>query len=133
MCFLDFQISRVGSPLLDFSYYIYTSAPKHVLEDIDKYLNIYYDSLCSCLQEYGCNPDDVFPYAVFIKHWQKYSKFGLILSLLLFRFALCDKDEAPNLTDQDYAEDFLRPIKNEDALNERVINVVKHFVDNNLI
>lgn len=131
MCFLDFQLSRLGSPLKDFAYFFYTCAPKHFLTEIDKYLQIYYDSLCKCLREYGCDPEIVFPRSVMKEHWRKHSKLGLTFSLMLFRLALYDEDEVPSVSD--FNTELLKPMKKEDVLNEKLIDIANHFVDNNLI
>lgn len=133
MRFLDFQLSRLGSPLLDVAYYFYSIAPKHALVDTDRYLKIYYKSLAESLQKFECDPDEVFPFDLIKQHWRKYSKFGLVLSAVLFRIALCDKDEAPSVTDSDFSNDLLSSIKNQNDVDLRTINVITHFVDNNLI
>lgn len=133
MRFLDFQISRLGSPLMDFSYFFYTCAPKQVLDDVEKYLNIYHNSIAKSLKELGCDPEKVFPFTLMKSHWKKYSKYGLVLSATFIRSFICDKDEAPNLTSDQFFVDFAKPIRNEEELNRRITNLVTHFLENNLI
>lgn len=133
MCFIDFQLCRLGSPLIEFSHYLYSSASKESFGNIDHYLQIYYDSLTGSLEKLGSDPEVVFPFNVLKEHWRKYSKVGLVMSIMLFKFMLCERDEAPNMTESQFIDDYLRPIRNEEELNRRMINVVTHFVDNNLI
>ncbi|CAG2055219.1 unnamed protein product [Timema podura] len=52
--FLDFQISRFSSPVLDLHYFLYSSVRYDVLKDIGALLAEYYNALIKNLQQLGC-------------------------------------------------------------------------------
>lgn len=131
--FIDFQISRVGWPVLDFSYFFYTCAPKNLLSQVDKFLGVYYESLFYFMEELGSKPEELFSLSALKEHWRKYSHFGLIMSISLFKFMLCDDDELYSITETEFAKAFVNPIKKEDLCNRRSIDVIMHFAEYNLI
>lgn len=133
MRFVDFQISRLGSPLLDFAYFFYTCSPKRILDDVDKYLEIYHISLSSFLKELGSDPEKVFPFCVLKEHWRKYSKFGLVMANVLLIFMLLDEGESFTISENDFPKAFVTPIKNQKLCDQRAIDVITHFADRNLI
>lgn len=130
MRFLDFQLARVHSAAFDLAYFIHLSAPKRVLDEVDKYLRIYYNSLSDFLKELGSDPDSVFPFDVFMMQWKKYRKFGLAMGLVGFRFMLTEQDEVPELTTKEILEQSLvRDIANQKEQDRRVIDMVRYFVE----
>lgn len=133
MHFANFQTSRHGSPTLDFAYFFYTCSPKNVLNNVDKYLVVYHDSLSEFLGEFGSNPEKVFPRSLLWGHWKKYNKFGLVTSNILFKFILVSEDESLSIDEGEFAKAVIELIKNEKLCNERGIDVITHFCDRNLI
>ncbi|RZC37726.1 EcKinase and/or DUF1679 domain containing protein, partial [Asbolus verrucosus] len=77
MRFLDFQLSRVGSPVIDLSYFLYSCADEEVLNNFDSILKVYHSSISDCLSELGCDPETAFPFKKLKEHWREYGKFGL--------------------------------------------------------
>lgn len=119
--------------MLDFAYFFYTCAPKSVLDDLDKYLELYHRSLSEFLVELGSDPETVFPLSVLKEHWRKYSKFGLVMANVLFKFMLLSEGESFTIAKNDFCKVFVTPIKNEKLCNERAVDVIMHFIDRNLI
>lgn len=119
--------------MLDFAYFFYTDAPKDILDDLDKYLEIYHQSLSTFLKELGSNPEKVFPLSTVKEHWRKYSKFGLVMANVLFKFMLLAEGESFSISENEFAKAFVTPIKNEKICNQRAIDVIMHFADRNLI
>lgn len=74
MALVDFQISRVGSPVYDLSYCLYAAATKDILDKLDELLDEYFNSLKQMLLLFGENVDDIYPYTVFKDEWRRYSK-----------------------------------------------------------
>lgn len=97
MNILDFQVSRVTIPVCDLSYFLYACAPKSILDDLDKYLQIYHESLSDNLRKLGSDPEKIFPYIVLKEQWKNNSKYGFIMALIVIRLMLCDSDESPDL------------------------------------
>lgn len=128
--FLDFQISRLHSPGFELAHFLYLSAPKRVMDEIDKYLIYYHKALSDFLRQLGSDPDVLLPFEVLLKDWRKYRTFGLAMSLFCFRFMLSEEDEAVSLTTkEDYKDKYGKEISNQEEQDKRVIDVVKHFVE----
>lgn len=133
MRFVDFQISRLGSPILDFAYFFYTSSPKNIMANVDKYLEIYHGSFSSFLTELGSDPEKLFSLSLLKEHWRKYSQFGLVMSVVLFTFMLKGDGEPVSITENEFYKAFVTPIKNQELCDQRAIDVIAHFADKNLI
>lgn len=133
MRFLDWQIARMATPIIDLSYFFYTSAGKKDLDDFEKYQKIYHESLSSFLRQMRCDPEKLFPFEVFRQHWVKYAKYGLMTSFLLLHIMHLDSSEAPELTDEAFTGTFDKPIKEEGKYKRRVVDVALHFIQNDFI
>lgn len=134
MIFLDFQLVRVGSPVIDLSYFLYCCADRNVLENFDFILQAYHSSLSDFLNDLGCDPEDVFPFKKLKEHWREFGKYGLIQSLFLLKISLCDSSEAPDLMEtaengEDFKDSFQIKIQNQDEYNRRIKDVFEHFAE----
>lgn len=129
MRLFDFQVSRLHSPAIDVAYFFYMSAPKHVMDEVDKYLKIYYDSFANFLKELGSDPGLLFPFDAFLSHWKKYREFGLAMALCSFRFVLSEGDDVLDFTTKEGLIGRLYgKMSNQNEQDKRVIDVVRHFV-----
>ncbi|RZC42278.1 uncharacterized protein BDFB_013627 [Asbolus verrucosus] len=99
MCLLDWQIAKIGSPILDLSYFFYACSSKEVLYDLKKFLKIYHDNLSKTLKEAGLDPEEVFSYSELEAQWKIYSKFGLFMALFVVKIILSEVEEAPDLSE----------------------------------
>ncbi|KAF2901786.1 hypothetical protein ILUMI_04402 [Ignelater luminosus] len=138
LCLIDLQISRLGPSVFDLSYFLYACSSKEVLDNHKLYLNIYYEKLSLYLKKLGSNPDKVYPHAIFQEQWKKYSKFGLICSMVLIHMLVSKQDEVIDFTDitesgQSLVDAFNYDIENLEVYNNRVRDVILHFVDNEYI
>ncbi|KAF2904587.1 hypothetical protein ILUMI_01585 [Ignelater luminosus] len=136
--FFDYQLSRLGSPALDLLYFFYTCCPKEIINDLDCYLQLYYESFSNYLKKLGSDPDKMFPYSVLQRHWKKYAKYGLMMSVLIIHIMLTEKEEAVDFSDkweagEGIATAFDYEIKKVDAYNERIRPIILHFVERKLI
>lgn len=127
---LDFQVSKVATPAHDLSYFLLTSSPKRILDNLDKYLQMYYKSMSEFLKELGSDPEVLYPHPTFMEHWKRHARFGFTMALFGFRFFLCEEDEAPDMSSK---EAFARtmndnPLKNQAEYDRRVIDVSTMFV-----
>lgn len=133
ICFLDWQLSRLGPQVLDLSYYFYACASKSALDNLNKYLKIYYDSFATLLKELGSNPEKLFSFDDFMAQWKKYCKYGLTFTIVVLRLMLADKDDVPNTTSDEMLGAFSTSFKNERAYIQRCKDIVENFVNNDLI
>lgn len=117
-------------PVFDLSHFLYASTPKYIMDDADKYLEIYYKSFSDFLRELGSDPDVLFPFEVLQKLWRKYRKFGLAMSIIIFRFMLADEDDTLSLRNKEAVEEgFNKEMNNQEEHDRRVTAVLKHFVE----
>ncbi|KAF2892155.1 hypothetical protein ILUMI_14018, partial [Ignelater luminosus] len=138
MRLLDFQFSRLGSPVSDLAYFLYGCTSKEILDKMNIYKHLYYDTLCKHIELLGSKPGNVYPPPVFEEHWRTYSKFGLIASALLVFALLSEKDEILDMVDvaeagQEIGTVFDYEIANINEFNTRMRHIIEHFVENNLI
>lgn len=118
---------------MDVSFFIYSCAPKPALVNIDRYLQTYHNSLANCLSELGINPELVFPFDLLKEQWKKYSKFGLLWSTTFFRLTICEHDDVPDLLGDGVLNEFMKTTNNQDEMNKRIMDVVYHALETNLI
>lgn len=130
MVFLDFQLSCLGSPIYDLSYYLYSVADENLLKHHDALLQTYHRSLKSALDalnetSYAITIDDV------RRHWAEYGKFGLAMAPFIIKVELAESDEVVDLAECAEAggidDAFNVQLKNADAFNARIKAVFKHF------
>ncbi|KAF2901789.1 hypothetical protein ILUMI_04405 [Ignelater luminosus] len=138
MCLIDFQIARLGSPILDLSYFLYSCGSKEVLNNYEYYMDEYHNSLSTHLRQLGSNPEKLYPYSVFREQWKKFSRFGLIVSVLLVHIMLSEENEVCDFTEiaesgKSVSDAFDYAISNSEVYNDRARHIILHFVNNRFI
>ncbi|KAF2901787.1 hypothetical protein ILUMI_04403 [Ignelater luminosus] len=138
MCLIDLQLARLGPPVLDLSYFLYSCGSKEVLNNYQRYLDLYHDSLSVHLRQLGSNPDKLYPYSVFREQWKRSSRFGLTLSVILIHIMLSEQNEVADITEnaelgKSIVDAFDYDISNSEAYNDRVKHIILHFVNNGYI
>ncbi|KAL3277100.1 hypothetical protein HHI36_012458 [Cryptolaemus montrouzieri] len=134
ICFVDFQMSMLDTPVKDLSYFIYTACDKSTLDQIELILHTYHESLKTCLKQLGSKRDDLFTYHQLKEHWKKYSSFGLVSSPFIVKAELCKSDEAPDLVEiteqrKDISNIFDFKLKDEEEYKRRMIEVFTHYAE----
>ncbi|KAF5275179.1 hypothetical protein FQR65_LT04211 [Abscondita terminalis] len=132
LCILDWQLCRLGSPVLDLSYFIFSSTDKQFRDKFyDEMIREYYNSLCTFLTELGSNPDELFPFAVLKEHLKTFSVFGLYMTVQVLFLILSDHEEIPDMhnfkSEDEALEKMNYTTKNIDKYNSRVRGVVTDF------
>ncbi|CAH1101893.1 unnamed protein product [Psylliodes chrysocephalus] len=132
---VDWQISSENSPAFDFCYFFLIHSTKEVLDDYQSYMKLYYESFSQHLKSFDCDPNEVFPYARFEKHVNRYMLYGMFISFVIMRIMICDSDEAPDFSQLAEGEAFLDSlhfkIKNTNLLNERLRTVIVFIKEHN--
>lgn len=129
---------KISPPVFDISYFFYCSCGKKEMENLEYYLLLYHDSLSSNLRMLGSDPDILYPYSKFKDHWRKYSRYGLILALLVIKNVLTESDEVELLdkimTDgKNMCEVFMFRIRKDKIYKERIRDVIVHFAKNGFL
>lgn len=95
--FVDFQIMRVCSPVIDLHYFLCTSTSPEVLKGhFDELLNIYYDRFIEILTKTGC---EIAPYnrKDFDKEFNKIAKIDLLHCITGLKFITLDAPEVAKI------------------------------------
>ncbi|KAF5270854.1 hypothetical protein FQA39_LY08299 [Lamprigera yunnana] len=132
MCILDWQLCRLGSPVLDLSYFIFASTDKQFRDNhYDEMMREYHSSLSKFLTELGSDPEELYPYHVFKDDLLKFSVFGLYMSIQILYFLVSDHEEIPDFHNFSSGEDAVKQLnyhsKNEEIFNSRIRGVVSDF------
>lgn len=121
---MDWQCSCAGSPVKDLSYLFYSGTTGEHLDQLDDYLKIYHHSLRDTLKEYDLNAENIYSYETFKEEWKKYSNFGFMLSLMLWKVKLCD----PTTTPDQIVDDFDTVIHVADDHKEKYKQTIRQLV-----
>lgn len=100
------------------------------MENLDTYLELYYKSLSSFLEELGGDLDTAYPFKTFMDQWKKFGKFGLAMILFGLTLTLSEEHEAPSLASkEEFAKSLNIPnMVNQEEHDTRIINIFKKFV-----
>ncbi|XP_060535209.1 uncharacterized protein LOC132707386 [Cylas formicarius] len=130
VCFIDWQLARAGSPILDIAYFFIFNSTKEVLSDHNRYLRIYHDVLSQNLRELGLDPEKSFSFETLMDHWKKYAKFGVLMCILLLKMIVSDSQDIP-----DNFNDMVKLELSDTAetrYKERITNVIEFMAHNEL-
>lgn len=132
--FLDFQLVRFGSPVLDLSYFLYSSASLTQLKHLNQLLKYYHDYLTKFLRNFfGCDATKLFPFEVLEEHWRRFAKFGLGMAFLVVNVMMMDDSELPDVNgndagnEEDFIGSFEKTSKHHDRYLERMVGILRHF------
>lgn len=136
MRFLDFQVSKKGNPMLDVSYFFYCNASKEIYTNVERYMNVYYESFSQHLKALGSDPDTLYPFDVFRTNWKEHTVNGLCIVLILTRTLISDQNEALDFvkTVEDgkpILEAYDVKIANEDLYRSRIRDLVARLTEMN--
>ncbi|XP_023012809.2 uncharacterized protein [Leptinotarsa decemlineata] len=138
VCFIDWQLTKVGSPAMDVLYFFFLHSPKDILCDYETYLKFYYEVLCRYLRDFSCDPEDLFPFSTLQKHWKKFVNLQLLMSIMMLKTMLCDSEEALDLEKMTEDSDNIFDthnftIKNESEYHRRVRDIIESLMETGLL
>lgn len=100
MMFLDWQLSRYGSPVCDLFYYLFSATDQSFRQ---KYFNdlllLYHSTLSDNIKELGSDPDKLYSLERFQEDSVKFGRFPLIFMPLLIQFCHIDHRFISDLDD----------------------------------
>ncbi|XP_050296034.1 uncharacterized protein LOC126735953 [Anthonomus grandis grandis] len=134
VCFIDWQLSRLGSPIIDLAYFFFCATSKETLPNLNQYLKTYHDTLSEYLRDCDCDPEEIYSFNSFMKDWKKLCMRGICVSLIMIKVMLSDSEEAPDLTKENGGS-FLQALTNfdtakEPAYKKRVCDILEFMTDN---
>lgn len=103
MCFLDWQMTRCGPPVLDILYNIFGATDGQFRKHhYDRLLNAYYASLSNAIRALGSDPTELYTHENFQGQMKKFGEFGLLWGLIIIRVRVANADDIENM--DEYAE-----------------------------
>ncbi|XP_062563759.1 uncharacterized protein LOC134226788 [Armigeres subalbatus] len=132
--FLDWQVTRCGTPVIDLSYFIFCCTDTGLRKRLPELLHKYHTALVERIDELGSDGHRLFPFDTLQLHLQKFARFGFGMALMTLHSTCCvEKDlpdvsaalESSELSDLDkYAKDLLY----NPAYIERMTGVCRDMV-----
>lgn len=123
--FLDYQLTKVGSPAADVLYFIYSSTDGKLREEYyDELLETYYESLTGHLKALSTDVKDVYPRRVFYDQLRKSSPGCLAFVLMTLTLITRDETKTQNISEviQEVDEKDSAPGSNSSELFKQRIN-----------
>lgn len=96
---LDWQLVKLGTPVQDLSYCLYSGASLDTFERLDDLLRVYYDKFSAVLQQCGENPEEVYPFTILKEEWKEYCKFGWSAALMIIKAKTTKQEDKVDFTD----------------------------------
>ncbi|KAF5292774.1 hypothetical protein FQA39_LY13819 [Lamprigera yunnana] len=129
LCMLDWQFTKLSSPVIDISQAMFICLNK---ETRDLYLhdliNDYYNSFSNFLIELGGKPDVLFPFAVLQEHLRKFSICGLYTAVRMISLTSISSEDTPTSSIDNFAEALCNAKKNPYLFNDRMRDVLLDYV-----
>lgn len=126
---IDFQHSTTMSPAIDLSYFLYTTTAESELKHLKELLLFYHQKLNENLRKLGSDPSNIFLLQTFRDHWKKYAIYGTVVAPTILLFNFLGDNTQIDMTDEDNVKKTLPLIMAKEDYYERVLGVVKSFVE----
>lgn len=98
MRFLDWQMLRPSSPVLDLVYFLFTSTHKPLRDEhYDSLLQIYYTILADTINAAGSDSTKLFTFDDFQEQLKLYGKYALLMAPMLLDIITADPKDIPDL------------------------------------
>ncbi|XP_056638895.1 uncharacterized protein LOC130446572 [Diorhabda sublineata] len=103
---LDWQLAAIRSPLFDVGKFLFSVCSKEELDQLKELLNYYYSIMSQSLIKLGSDPEKIFSYADFKRHWKSYAWFGFVGGIMMMKLTMLDEEEAPSVEQLDEGKDY---------------------------
>lgn len=129
--FLDLQICRYASPVLDLLYVLFCCCTQETRSKyFDQLIHEYYETLSKCIERAGYDPNTLFPYEVFSQHFTKFGKFAAGMATYTIHIFTSEGVELKNTYDYNILQERL---KNDSFYRSMLIDTFKDIIDRNYI
>ncbi|XP_055609036.1 uncharacterized protein LOC129756254 isoform X2 [Uranotaenia lowii] len=87
--FLDWQVSRCATPVIDLSYFIFCCTDAELRKRLPELIQAYHSALVERIDELGSNGQLLFPFECLQKHLNKFCRFGFGMALMSLHSTCC--------------------------------------------
>lgn len=129
VCFIDWQLSRYGSSVLDLHFHLFSSTTKQLRDQsYQDLLKVYHTALCDIVRKLGSDPETIFPFSDLMNELRACGKYALIMGVMLVPFVNSEDGDVVDM--EDYSERFANgeivPLfkKNSGTVYTKVVNDV---------
>lgn len=130
MRFIDLQICRYASPVLDLLYILFCCCTQETRSKyFDQVIDEYYETLSKCIKRAGYDPDILFPYEVLSEHLTKFGKYAAGMAIYTIHI-FTGNVEIKNAYDNDILQE---RIENDSFYRNMLIGTFKDLIDRNYI
>ncbi|RZC34659.1 EcKinase, DUF1679, and/or APH domain containing protein, partial [Asbolus verrucosus] len=130
---IDWQGIKVGSPVCDLAYCLYSGTCKDVFDNLDEYLKIYHKSFSSSLKKLGSDPEKLFPFEAFKEQWKKFAKFGMCMAFGILKVKMTHTNDCLDSMDGLDTDNIIAEMKklkfNEDEFKKMIRELLRHLCE----
>ncbi|XP_065087211.1 uncharacterized protein LOC135708946 [Ochlerotatus camptorhynchus] len=96
--FLDWQVTRCGTPVIDLSYFIFCCTDTELRKRLPELLRTYHTALVERIDELGSNGRKLFPFDTLLVHLEKFARFGFGMALMTLHSTCCVEKDLPDVS-----------------------------------
>lgn len=96
--FLDWQVSRCGTPVIDLSYFIFCCTDSELRKRLPELLQKYHTALVRRIDELGSDGHKLFPYETLQQYLRKFARFGFGMALMTLHTTCCVEKDLPDIS-----------------------------------
>ncbi|KAJ3666353.1 hypothetical protein Zmor_001799 [Zophobas morio] len=135
---LDWQFSTYSLLVLDLCYFIFANISEEDIYELNVIVDYYYEKLKFYTEQLGSDLTMLYSRKEFLSDFEKYSKFGILLSTLTNKISATKENEVLDIADavencNDFGRAFNYEVENRSALKDRSRYLVQYVVANKLI
>ncbi|CAG9833073.1 unnamed protein product [Diabrotica balteata] len=135
--FVDFQLSRIGTPVYDLSSSLYACSSPDLFSDFNRLLEVYYSSLSQSLRGMDCDPDKIYSFEDLTRDWKTYSKFGFSYAVFAITKSLVedesDIDDSLNTWNNNMTKNMEEQTVDVVNVKSRLTLLLRHMVINGFL
>lgn len=95
---LDWQCSRVSSPAVDLTYFLFSATVKSLRDEhLTDFLQIYYSNLAGIIRATGSDPDLLFPEPELHQQLRQFGKYGVMMAPIVIPVNIAVASEISNI------------------------------------
>ncbi|XP_058454916.1 uncharacterized protein LOC131432586 [Malaya genurostris] len=96
--FLDWQVSRCGTPVIDLSYFLFCCTDTDLRTRLPELLRKYHTALLERIDELGSDGRKLFPFETLQLHLKKFARFGFGMALMTLHTTCCVEKDLPDIS-----------------------------------
>lgn len=129
--FVDLQICRYASPVLDLIYVLFCCCTQETRSKyFDQVLEEYHETLSKCIEKAGYDPTILFPYEVLSEHLIKFGKYAAGMAIYTLHVFTSNDLDLEDTYDYNILQERLQ---NDSLYRNMIINTFKDLIDRNYI